>query len=143
MRAAGCNRHIVAFTASGFETARDEALAAGAEDVWWKPYKQDELLESIRVLLDVRYIYRAAPSDPGVRGEAVLASDLGRSLRAAPAELRAELKECAVRARAVQLEALTSQLAQHAPEAAERVRVLLHDFEYETLVQAIDIAANA
>lgn len=54
---------IVAITASALSHQKDEFLKAGCDDFISKPFQIDQLFESIKELLSVKYEYEVA-SDP-------------------------------------------------------------------------------
>src|ERR1035437_2700027 len=48
---------IVSVTASAFDTDRKEALEIGADDFLGKPFREEVLLEKIKALMKVEYVY--------------------------------------------------------------------------------------
>ena len=144
LRAAGSRAILVAFTASGLDPAFDEVRAAGADDVFLKPYKEIELLQRIGDLLGLRYQYAG---ESNVASSASMApAGAGHSLAAllagVPAELVERLRLAALQARAAQIEQLTAELAELSEEAAANVRALARDFRYEDLSAALPSAAG-
>ena len=58
---------IVALTASAFEENRRAMFAIGADEFLGKPFVADELLELLRILLGVSYIYANAASPASLK----------------------------------------------------------------------------
>jgi signal transduction histidine kinase/CheY-like chemotaxis protein len=142
LRAAGSRTSLVALTASGLDNIADEARAAGADDVWWKPYKEAELLERIRTRLGVSYVYRSALTNTAAHADPEPPSEaLSILLAGAPPSLLEPMREAALRARVETLGALATALEAHSTKAAQRVRKLIEAFDYEPLVAAIDAVA--
>ena len=70
---------VIAVTASAFEDEQSKAKAAGARDFIRKPFQAGELLEKIRRLLDLEYVYeefRPAREDGSSRKKAATADVL-------------------------------------------------------------------
>lgn len=144
LRAAGSRAVIVAFTASGFDELEQEARAAGANDVLFKPYREADLLERLAQLLGLRLRFDPEP-ERGERAGAVAGAtpSLAEQLRAVPAPLLAELREAALRARPAALHALAEQVESHASGAAARIHELAENFRYEELTAALEPACPA
>jgi len=53
----GSKAKIISMSANPFGNLRREAMEAGADDFLWKPFKEEELFEKIRLLLGVEYDY--------------------------------------------------------------------------------------
>ena len=62
------NVKIIALTASVFDDARDEVLAAGCDDFLRKPFKEADMFKLIEKHLGVRYTYQDL-SDPEARSD--------------------------------------------------------------------------
>jgi CheY-like chemotaxis protein len=84
---------IAAVTASGYDSKRSDVLAAGFDDYLRKPYRPDEIFESMERHLGVRY--RRAEAEPPLRGRP--AGELRpEAIAALPASLCAELRDAVV-----------------------------------------------
>ena len=57
IRNSGSTVKIIALTANAFAEGRSQALETGADDWLIKPFRDSELFEKIRVLLDLKYEY--------------------------------------------------------------------------------------
>jgi|GEM_PF-3444326 len=145
LRAADSKLLLVALTASSLDEDGSEAIGAGANAVWWKPYKVHELLQNIQQLLGVRYAIRplGPRTSSSIEPSNLNDAELAVHLAAVPVELRARLRDAASRARAANVRSLSQELAQQSPAAAARVRGLLEIYRYEVIVAAVDRAAHA
>jgi signal transduction histidine kinase/CheY-like chemotaxis protein len=145
LRAKGSRAALVLFTASGFDEMKDEARLAGADDTFFKPYKEADLLERIGRLLGVTYVYREGVDPPASRPKAMsllpkqtLRSLLGR----VPPSLIKELQDAVIGAHASQIEVLAARIVEHSAEAADAIRFLASEFQYETLASEIQTAMS-
>jgi signal transduction histidine kinase/FixJ family two-component response regulator len=135
LRAAGSNAVLIAFTASGFEELGDQARAAGARDVLFKPYRETELLERIAALLDVELSYEgdAKPAP----APAVSLASLASLLEGLAPELRRRLREAVRQARPQRVETLANEVSAVSAEAATQIRDLVRAFRYDELTTAL------
>jgi two-component system sensor histidine kinase/response regulator len=141
LRAAGATTLLVALTASSADEGGTEAIVAGANAVWWKPYREADLLERIRALLGVSYVHKdlarkvsvTSLGPPRETGEA-----LALHLRTVPIALREKLRDAALRARLSNARSAADELAQHSEDAAALVRDMLAAYRYDVIVAAVD-----
>ena len=134
---------LIAFTASGFDDLQQEARAAGANDVLYKPYRESALLETIARFLDVQFIYEGEAA-LGFEADARPArQSLTQLLMALPAPLQGKLRDAALQARPARIEAVSDEIARYSPAAAEAVRALVRDFRYGEITNAIAAPSNA
>jgi PAS domain S-box-containing protein len=145
LRAAGNRVPVVAFTASGLEALAEEARAAGADDVLFKPCKEAALLEVLGRQLGLEYVYEEvapdATEEAGVStGDTTRLQVLGAGV---PRALLEELLVAALQARAARIEQLAGEIAVHAPASADRIRKLAVDFRYEELIISLRAATGA
>ncbi|GMV06276.1 MAG: hypothetical protein AMXMBFR53_25520 [Gemmatimonadota bacterium] len=144
LREAGSTAAMLLFTASsiGIEETRRRAVAAGADGVLMKPYREAELLQRLERLLGVRYVYEQgtpAAESPEPPADAPAAE----VLTALPDALLEELKAAAMEARAARVAELATRAAEHSAAAADRIRALALDFRYDALVAALDMAQRS
>jgi len=131
----GDSLKIVALTASAFEETRRQMLAAGADIFLGKPFRTEELLESIRGLTGIEYLYDAAEPVAAQTAE----GDAGREadvldLAALPHDLIRQMRDATVNADLDQLLALIGQVARLVPRTASGLRHLATRYEYATLL---------
>ncbi len=143
LRAMGSRAALVLFTASGFDEMKDEARLAGADDTFFKPYREADLLERIGRLLGVTYVYREDTDVPASRPRAMSLPPGGALLslvRKVPPGLIRELHDAVIGAHASRIEVLAAQIAEHSAEAADAIRFLASGFQYERLAAEIQTA---
>jgi len=136
LREAGSSAVLVAFTASGFEELTEAALARGANDIIFKPYRETQLLETIAALLHLELSYEgdAVPAAPSLPPPGLSLASL---LQQVPAPLRQQLREAVLQARAQRVESLADEVSAFSAEAAGQVRELVRDFRYDDLATAL------
>jgi signal transduction histidine kinase/DNA-binding response OmpR family regulator len=139
LRGQGSSTRIVALTASGLEHESAEAVAAGAQEVLRKPYREALLLERVGALLDVRYVY-ALP--PGPRNQSGLGAPMTRALSdllaAVPEQLTLQLREAVLAARPGRIHQLAGQIAIHSTSAAAQITALAQEYAYDALAAALE-----
>jgi CheY-like chemotaxis protein len=135
LRAAGSTAFIIAFTASVLTEAEQEALAAGADDFVRKPYRESELLVKIARALKLPH-----GSEPlaAAGASASLSAPLSELIAQLPSELIAQLRVAVVQARRERIERLIEQAATHSGPAAAQLGALARQFQYETLLSALE-----
>jgi signal transduction histidine kinase/CheY-like chemotaxis protein len=121
---------IVAITASAFRNQRPEILAAGCDDMVFKPFREHEIFEVMARFLGVEYVYEepddaAAPIDDAELTAAMLAE--------LPPELLQDLDETTLVANREVILKVIERIAAHAPETAEHLRALVQNFEIERI----------
>jgi signal transduction histidine kinase/CheY-like chemotaxis protein len=136
--AQGAAVKIIALSAGVFAQNRQRSVAAGADLFLGKPFREAELLEHIKELTGVDYVY-ADPSgglDPAP-GKAGLplpsAADIGRL----PPTLVAQLREATCGAKYDDLLALTEAVAAVDPTLGPQLRHLVEQFDYDRLQQIL------
>ena len=86
---------IIAVTAGLFGEINRDALAAGADDLILKPFRESELFEKIRTLLGAEYHYEEEAPESG--SAAQKAAALGpEAVAGLPRELASQLREAAI-----------------------------------------------
>ncbi|MEO7034689.1 MAG: PAS domain S-box protein [Polyangiaceae bacterium] len=136
LRTAGVQAALVLLTANSLGDLHTEGLAAGADEVLFRPFREAEFLERIGSLLGLRYSYHEemAPATDEI------VESLTASLAALPAALLDELVAAARAARATRIEQIVATLQEQAPAAAAGIRTLLGGFRYEALAEAVAAA---
>jgi DNA-binding response OmpR family regulator len=131
---------IIAVTASAMDGDRATVSQSGADDFVIKPCHEDELLEKIRVLLNIAYDYEEMSGAKGepVSGLAVLSADgLGKLPRA----LVEELRNATLNGDKTLLDKLILQVRQ-AEDAgsANALQELADKYEYDALTRLLEEA---
>ncbi|HVU01060.1 MAG TPA: PAS domain S-box protein [Polyangiaceae bacterium] len=138
LRAEGTSARIVAITASGLADVEVQALDAGADAFFRKPYDEHALLAKVGALLGVRYAYAPFDRDGAPPGSSRRAAGGAALVHALPADLVARLREAAVQARAGRLSALMEEVRSHSEGAASWIESVLGEYRYDALVEALD-----
>jgi CheY-like chemotaxis protein len=124
---------IVAVTASAFMEQRDEMLVAGMDDFVRKPYRFNEIYDSLSRQLGVQYVYadtQIAQATPvGVLTAAMLA--------VLPQELRDELKLALESLREDRIHASIDKVAAYDVDLSQRLLQLVGDYNYPTILEAL------
>jgi CheY-like chemotaxis protein len=121
---------IVAITASAFRNQRPKILAAGCDDMVFKPFREHEIFEVMARFLGVKYIYAepddaAAPLDATGLTAAMLAE--------LPPELLQDLDKTTLVANREVILKVIERIEEHAPDVAKLLRVLVQNFEIERI----------
>jgi PAS domain S-box-containing protein len=121
---------IIAITASAFREQRQEILAAGCDDIVFKPFREHEIFEVMGRFLGVEYVYAetddaAAPIDDAELTAAMLAE--------LPPELLQDLDETTLVANREAILKVIERIQEHAPDTAELLRALVQNFEIERI----------
>jgi two-component system sensor histidine kinase/response regulator len=137
IRAGETNPHVIviATTASAFDQDRREILEAGVDDFIAKPILIDDLLEKIGQHLGIEYEYEQEKeisgeplaTPPVVDSSSFFFADLSP-------ELLAEISHATIRGDMERLEELIGQLSAQSPDAADIVRRLVENYDFETLI---------
>jgi PAS domain S-box-containing protein len=137
LRAMVPRRHIpiIAMSASAFEDDRRQALDAGATDFVRKPIRESELLEKIRAVLDIEYVYFTdLPRQGAAPGGG--ATDSGRLCL--PARTVEQLRQAIDSADYDRIIAILDAMADTTPEAATELRAIAERFDYAGLLDRVE-----
>ena len=138
----GRDTPIVAVTASAFEEDRQRVLDSGADDYLRKPLQQHELLDKLRSLLHLRYIYSDETALPGTAGAESMTS-LARAMAAVPAAVRLRLRDAARSADMAELLALIAQIGVTDETTAVALKRLASAYDYERIAEACEAGGAA
>jgi two-component system sensor histidine kinase EvgS len=133
-RPGGDKLPIVAITASALSNQRPQILAAGCDDMVFKPFREHEIFEVMARYLDVKYVYEE-PEKAAAPAESVeLTSAMLAELRP---ELLQELDRTTLVANREAILEVIERIREHAPGTANSLRVLVQDFEIEHIRELI------
>lgn len=124
---------IVAVTASAFKEEQQEVLDAGMDDFVRKPYRPDEIYDCLARQLDVRYRYEAGADDAPLTAA---------MLMKLPDPLRRELRESVASLDGDRIAAMLDRIGAVDREVARALARLAENFDYPSILGAID-KANA
>ncbi|MES9971896.1 MAG: ATP-binding protein [Candidatus Thiodiazotropha sp.] len=128
---------IVAVTASAFMEQRQKLLTAGMDDLVRKPYRPEEIYDSLSQLLGIRYIYQDN------RGEKQAPSTLTPAmLKVLDDSLRSELSEALKRLDREKIAATIRRIEEKDQVLAESLNRLTDNFDYPAIMQALTETDN-
>ena len=129
---------IIAISASAFEEHQNKAREAGMNAFIAKPFKPSELLETIKQLAGVDYIYR---SENGTAAEPVrhIPSEvpIEQEIHRLPVELVNQLYEATCRAEYDLMLSIVDQIAARETSIGQRLRQLVEQFDYASLQEIL------
>jgi len=129
----GKDVRIISVTASAFREDRAGVMAAGSDDVVGKPFRENELFEKIRKLLQLEYMYdQKNPEEAGARIEVTR-----ESLATMPADLLADLRAAIVEADLYRALTVIDLLEAHDAGMTEELRSLAKGYEYQALLDLL------
>jgi PAS domain S-box-containing protein len=131
---AGAKVRIVSVTASAFDEDRKKALEIGADDFIGKPFREEVLLEKIRALLLLDYVYTDDPllREPATRATITVTPE---AMAVLPRALIRQLRDATVGADLDLMLEIIQRLDGHDASAAAMLRSLADDFRYEKLLE--------
>jgi CheY-like chemotaxis protein/anti-sigma regulatory factor (Ser/Thr protein kinase) len=130
---------IVALTASVMDDDRRAVAQSGADDFLAKPCHEDELLEKIRVLLNITYDYEEmtdAESEPSAGPDVPTAEKLGQL----PRKLIGELRDATVSGNKRFLDELILKVGETDTAFAQALHELANKYEYDALTLLLEEA---
>ncbi len=135
LRAAqGQSVKILALSASAFQEDQQRALDAGADAFMAKPFQQAGLLERIKELAGVEYVYEnAGPAEPAAPVETGPELPSAAEIARLPAELVAELDDATTRAAYDKMLELVGRVSARDESLGRRLLRLVERFDYATL----------
>jgi CheY-like chemotaxis protein len=131
---------IIAVTASAMNGDRGAVSRSGADDFVVTPCGEDELLEKIRVLLDIAYDYEEIS---GAEGEPVsgLAAVSANGLGKLPLELVEDLRNATLNGDKARLDKLILKVREaEDPGSANALQELADKYEYDALTRLLEEA---
>ncbi|MDO8207262.1 MAG: MASE3 domain-containing protein [Gallionella sp.] len=124
---------IVAVTASAFMEQRDEMLAAGMDDFVRKPYRFNEIYETLNKQLGLQYIY----ADANAAEEASDVELNEAMLAVLPQELRDELRAALESLEDKRISAVIGQVASLDPKLHRTMSRLAENFDYPAILKLL------
>ena len=124
---------IVAVTASAFLEQRDEMLTAGMNDFVRKPYRFNEIYDSLTRQLGVRYTYAETPTATETEDIALSAERLA----ILPQALRNELKSALESLMGERIEAALEQVKPHDEVLHKTLSRLVENYDYPSILRVL------
>jgi adenylate cyclase len=138
---------IIALTASVFEEKQAAMMTAGCSDWLQKPFREEELFNTVAQHLGVRYLYaedrespaRSHPEDNGTQdsthqSELKSLQDLKTSLETMPIEWKTELHGAALRLHSEQCVELIEQISPEYADLSPTLIDLVDNFRFDILM---------
>jgi len=132
---------IVALTASAFDEDRERVLAEGCDDFVRKPFREDEIFDTLTRHLGLRFVYEepalpatARPADAALQTDALTPA----AQAALPAGWVAELRQATIKADLNLILALIGHVQEQNPALADALAGLARDFEYKKILAWIE-----
>ena len=136
----GSTAKIIALSAGVFAENRQMALDAGADMFLGKPFQEGDLLERIKKLTGVDYVYRDVESEkPSAMSESEAKLPTAVQIGQLPAELVKQLSEATILADYDQMLALVNMMAAHNETISRQLRQLVERFDYITLQKVLEL----
>ena len=125
---------IAVLTASAFEEQRSRLLATGCDELVYKPFRMEEILEVMKRHLGVRYEYEAV-SLPGAKPGAVLDP---QALASLPPAWLAELRSRLIELDMERILDLIERIEIRDAELGSALRVLADQFAFTRLLELLE-----
>lgn len=126
---------IIALTASAFDSNRTEALAAGCDGFVCKPLSESVILETLKQVLNVEYIYASEPAvEPAPSAVPNDQEVLLNGLLNAPQPWVMRLHQFALQLDYQQTLSLIDEIAQQQPDLAQVLTPILNNFDFESIL---------
>ncbi len=129
-RPGGDQLPIVAITASAFRSQRPKILAAGCDDMVFKPFREHEIFETMARFLGVEYVYAESVEAEATADDVELTAAMLAEL---PPELIKDLDNTTLIGKRESILEVIERIAELAPEAAQHLRMLVQNFEIERI----------
>jgi CheY-like chemotaxis protein len=114
---------IVALTASTLQEERQTVLALGANAFLRKPFREEDLLEAIRIHAHINYIYGDEMSEPTpINGEQLSIAQARAALGGLPPALVARLRSIVMRGAINESRTIVEEIHPYDPHLADLVR---------------------
>ncbi len=130
----GLKVKIVAVTAEAFKEQQQEMLDAGMDDFVRKPYRFDEIYDSLARQLGIRYLYRSDTPEEQAKSVTLTAE----MLDSLPTTLRIELKESLQELDSERIEKAILQINEVDTQLGSVLSHLADYFDYPAILNALD-----
>jgi signal transduction histidine kinase/DNA-binding NarL/FixJ family response regulator len=140
LRAGGSRALIIAVTASALPEVQLEAYQMGADNFLRKPFQEADLFRKMDELIDRREVDPVVfqPQSNSGDGTEPDAHELARLLAELPADLRDELRNAAIGARAGRIMQIAEEAGKYSAKAAAWIKVRAENFDYDSLLAATE-----
>ena len=136
--AKGKRTPVVALVVRDDEPVREQALAAGADDVLGMPLREPEVFEKLWACLGVEYVYfRQDAAGRSVVGSQLTLRSLRDALCSAPTDLTNGLREATTAGDFDRMLLLIDRIALHDATVGAALRALADGFAYQQLLDTL------
>lgn len=125
---------IVAVTASAFKEQREEMLAVGMDDFVRKPYRFNEIYDSLGRQLGVQYTYAEAKDNEATSPPVVLTAEM---LKVLPPKLRGELRDALTSLKSEHIDAVIRQTEPYDATLHKTLSHLADNFDYPAILDVL------
>jgi DNA-binding response OmpR family regulator len=125
---------IVALTASAFESDRAMILSGGCDDYVRKPFREEEIFDTLAKHLGARFVYEEVAQPTGVTAEAAEGLLSTAALAALPADWVTSLHQAATQLDADLILALLDRIREQNSPLADALESLVHDFRFDVIL---------
>ena len=129
---------IMSVTANTFESTRQEALEAGADDFLGKPFREEELFEKIRLLLGVEYDYDLEKRENALPDTVKLPDLSPEELALLPLDFAEQMRQAAVNADYDYLLELIQEVEPINHKFSQGLRCLAEQYDYQKLLDVLN-----
>ena len=130
----GASIKIIVISASVFPEDQRRAIDAGADGFVAKPFRENDLLEHIKKLTGLDYVYEDVEPPPGeAPGSPAAALSMAKAICQLPEELVARLRESTHQADYYRMIALVDEMTVRDEALGRQLRRMVEQFDYEAL----------
>ncbi len=127
---------IVAITASAFKEQKDKILQSGCDDIVRKPYRNNEIYDVMKTMLNVNYIYQSKQNEPDF--EESLSDDDAISLAKLTKTLHEKLLESALELNSDEFIAVLDNTDEIDEEIKNKLRRMLDAFKFDEIIKLLE-----
>ena len=136
----GQKTKIIALTASTLEEEKITVMAAGCDDYFRKPFKEEDIFEAMHHHIGVEYIYEEVEEAFNkIDFEETLTSN---DLKTLPVELLKKLEELAIQANIMEVDKIIGDIDSYDEGVARALTNLADGFEYSKIAKVTRAALN-
>jgi CheY-like chemotaxis protein len=136
----GHDTPVIAVTASAFKNSEDLILATGVSAYLRKPFRAEELWNTLGNCLGLRYLYA---DDSPVHGKGIAPAQLSAinaaKVAALPADILQAMRQSVAEGDMTRMVELIDQVETQDPDVAQALRVLADRYDYVRLVHLLDM----
>jgi CheY-like chemotaxis protein len=134
---AGADTKIIALTAHALEEERIPIMAAGCDDLVRKPFRDQEIFDTLARYLRLKFIYEKTPH-PESTQEAPGLMLRPEQLDALPAELRQDLRQAVIELDTARTQALIEQVIERDAALGRALNTLATRLDYQRLLKLLE-----